>query len=144
MYLVYICMYLYVFLYVFCQYMHVLHVSACIDASSYFWVLFIHANTCNTCKYWQRYVHIRIQNTHMIHANKSDPICMYLYVYAHICQYLHIWVSVLRNEWLEIFIYMQYIHIHAIPTWYIQMVLMTVYVCICMYMHVLFMYLSVH
>ncbi len=78
MYLVYICKYLAVFLYVLCQYMHVLHVFARMNAISTFACLehvqmhAIRANTdYNTCIY-----------VHQIRTDISDCICTYMIIYA--------------------------------------------------------------
>jgi hypothetical protein len=96
MYLVSICTYLNVFLYVLCQYMQVLHVFAChcINATNtfscleYVQIRAIHANTDqNTCIY-----------VHQICTNISDCICILkiriFHVYDSICMYMTVYACI--------------------------------------------------
>ena len=89
-YIVCICKYINVFLLVFCQYMHVLHVYARIDATNtfaclkYLQIRAIRANTNqDTCIY----VHQIRTKYVQIHQIVFVCICQYMHVYDSICMY---------------------------------------------------------
>ncbi len=128
-----ICMYFGMYLVCICMYLYVLFVSkrlAILHAK-------IHANTCNTWKYWSRYVQIRTQNTSkyiqinqfifaciFMHMHVSDTMCMCMISQQFAC----------TSYTFNTCIYMKYVHHKC--RW-------SVYVCICIYMHVFAQYMFV-